>query len=91
MATNTASTVSHVWERQDDSLAVRATAQLETGSSPIISWRRITKWFGVLSTALLSAAALAPHTFRIPTALHPWVFVVAILWFLAFCAGMFDL
>jgi hypothetical protein len=49
------------------------------------------KWFGALSTALIGLAALAPNVFGIPAALHPWVYLVSIFWFLAFCAGMFEL
>jgi hypothetical protein len=58
---------------------------------PLLSGRRVLKWFGMISTGLISSAALAPHAFGVPTDLQPWVFVTSIFWFLAFCAGMFDL
>ncbi len=57
----------------------------------IFSKRRILKWFGILSTLLMGAAALFPDAFRIALDLRPWVFLTSIFWILAFCAGFFDL
>ena len=51
---------------------------------------RLVKWFGALSTALIGMAALTPSTFSIPANLQPWVFLTSIIWFFAFCAGMFG-
>jgi hypothetical protein len=56
-----------------------------------VSRRQILKWFGAVVSVLLSIAALAPNLLRIPANLQSWVFLTAIFWILAFCAGMFDL
>jgi hypothetical protein len=57
-----------------------------------IQWfRPILKWFGFLSTLAWGAAALSPTTFRIPVPLQGWVFIIAILWFFGYCAGLFNL
>jgi hypothetical protein len=71
-----------------DHAAIHTTAERRIS---LFSWHGVLKWFGMLSTGLLGAAALAPDVFRIPTAFRPWVFIIAIFWILAFCAGMFDL
>ena len=47
--------------------------------------------FGFLSTIAWGAAALSPETFKIPEALQGWTFIIAILWFFAYCAGFFNL
>jgi len=91
MITHSASHISHVWYEEENHLDIRATAGLTKEDNAIVSVRRILKWFGAISTVLLSAAALAPDTFEIPVNLQPWVFLTAIFWALAFCAGMFDL
>jgi hypothetical protein len=85
MITNTASHISPARYEQENQLALRATAEMKK------SGHRLLKWFGALSTALLCAAALAPNVSGIPAGLHPWVFLTAIFWSFAFCAGMFDL
>lgn len=48
------------------------------------------KWFGVVTTVFVVAAALAPDTFRIPHSLRPWVFLGAVLWYFLFAAGVFN-
>ena len=70
--------------------AIRTTAEWKEQSRPLLSRPRILKWVGMISTGLICAAALAPHAFGIPANFRAWVFVTAIFWFLAFCAGMFE-
>ena len=90
MVTRSVSHVSHVWYEEESSIDIRATAGLTKEDDAIVSVHRLLKWFGVISTILLSAAALAPDTFGIPANLQPWVYITAVFWVLAFCAGMFD-
>jgi hypothetical protein len=91
MITHSTSTTSHVPYTEENNVDIRSTTGLAKEDTAIVSVHRIIKWFGATSTILLSAAAIAPDTFRIPTNLQPWVFLTAIFWVLAFCAGMFDL
>jgi hypothetical protein len=91
MVINTASHVTHPRYKEENHLAVRATAKRKNQEAPIVSGRTITKWFGALTTALICAAALAPNAFGIPIDLHPWLFLASIFWFFALCAGLFDL
>lgn len=91
MITHSTSTISRVRHEEKNKLDVRATTGLTKEGNAVVSARRVLKWFGALSTVLLSAAALAPESFRIPANLQAWVFLTAIFWVLAFCAGMFDL
>lgn len=91
MVTNTASHVTHPRYEEEKHLVVHAEVEWKQQGNVLFSRRRIRKWFGVLSTALIGAAALAPNAFGIPTALRPWVFLASIFWFFAFCAGIFDL
>lgn len=53
--------------------------------------RPLLKWFGLLSTVALGAAALAPDIFNVPVRLCPWVFLTFVFWFFAFCTGFFSL
>lgn len=91
MITHSASPLSHTWYEEESRINILATAGLTKEEHAIVSVRRIVKWFGAISTVLLSIVALAPNTFWIPANLQPWVFLTAIFWVLAFCAGMFDL
>ena len=91
MITHSASPVSHGWDEEENQLDIHATDRLAKEDNAVISVRRILKWFGAVSTVLLSAASLAPNAFGIPGKLQPWVFLTAIFWVIAFCAGMFDL
>jgi len=52
---------------------------------------RLLKWFGILSTVILGAAAFAPDTFNVPLSFRPWIFLTFTFWFCAFCAGFFNL
>lgn len=85
MITNTASHASHSGYLQENDPAIRATDGL------IKSGRRLPKWFGIGSTVLIGAAALLPNLFGIPADMQPWVFLLSIFWYFAFCTGMFDL
>lgn len=51
----------------------------------------IVKWFGFLSTLAWGVAALSPETLRVPVHLQGWVFVITIMWFFAYCVGIFNL
>ena len=91
MVTNTVSHVSHSGSVEENRLAIRVTKELKKQEKVTLSRHLIWKWFGILSTLLIGAAALAPNAFGIPAAVQPWVFLTSIFWVLAFCAGMFDL
>jgi hypothetical protein len=90
MATNIVSHVSHSGSSKENRLAIRVTTELNQQHITLFSRRQIWHWFGILSTLLIGAAALAPNAFGIPADLQPWVFLTSIFWFFAFCAGMFD-
>jgi hypothetical protein len=47
------------------------------------------KWAGILSTILLSIAALSPTAFHIPAEDQPWLFVLNIAWIVAVVSGIF--
>ncbi len=91
MITHSASPATRTVVEKKNNIDIHATAGITIKDKSIVSGRRIFKWFGVISTVLLSAAALAPNIFRIPANLQPWVFLTAVFWFLAFCSGMFNL
>jgi hypothetical protein len=91
MITHSTSTISRVRHEEKNNLDVRTTPRLTKEDNAVISARRVLKWFGAISTVLLSTVALVPGPFRIPANLQPWMFLIAIFWVLAFCAGMFDL
>jgi hypothetical protein len=52
--------------------------------------RRLLNRLVLLSTLILGAAAILPDVLHVPASWRPWVFVIAIAWLFAFCAGMFD-
>jgi hypothetical protein len=91
MITHSASNASRLPYEEEKHVDLRVTAGLAKEHNTIISVHRIFKWFGAIVSVLLSAAALTPGTFRIPANLQPWLFLTAIFWILAFCAGIFDL
>jgi hypothetical protein len=91
MVTNTVPQAAPSGYREEHDSALHPAADWKKQRNIIVSGHRIRKWFGVSSTALIGAAALAPSAFGIPAALQPWVYLVSIFWFLAFCAGMFEL
>ncbi|RPJ22895.1 MAG: hypothetical protein EHM33_22380 [Chloroflexi bacterium] len=90
MITDISSHASHSGYGKENHLAIRATTELKKQGNAILSRGRILKWFGILSTVLIGAAALAPDALGIPLDLHPWVFLASIFWLFAFCAGLFD-
>jgi hypothetical protein len=53
--------------------------------------QRFLKWFGILSTIVLGAVAFDPNSLHISLNVRPWIFLVFVMWFFAFCAGMFNL
>jgi hypothetical protein len=90
MVTNTVSDVSHSESVKEPRRVIGATTELKKQDNTRFSMRQLLKGFGICSMLLLGAAALAPNVFGIPLGLRPWVFVVFIFWFFAFCAGMFH-
>jgi len=90
MTTNSASPVSLSKNGKGNSLAYRETPRVKTEGDVMFSKRRILKWFGILSTLLIVAVAIAPNTFGIPLDLRPWVFLTSIFWLFASCAGFFT-
>jgi hypothetical protein len=72
-------------------IIVRYEPEEKTQGDSIFSPRRLSKWFGLLSTIALGAAAFAPDIFNVPLHFRPWFFITFIFWFFAFCAGVFNL
>ena len=64
--------------------------KMEPGKSMSFK-RQILRGLGMISTLLLGAMALAPDSFRISQSWRPWLFMISIAWFFAYCAGMFDI
>ena len=91
MTTHSHLAVARVPYEEEKHLDIPVTAALKKEHNTVVSAPRIFKWFGAIVSILLSVAALAPATFRIPENLRPWVFLAAVFWVLAFCSGMFDL
>ena len=52
--------------------------------------RRLTKFSGYVATSVIIFAGITPTTFNIPTALHPWVFLVTIVWIVVYSSGAFS-
>lgn len=50
----------------------------------------LSKLAGILSTAGLITASIAPNTLNIPLALRPWVFMFTIAWTLLLASGVFS-
>lgn len=45
---------------------------------------------GVVSTAVLIIASIAPNFLHIPVLLRPWVFIFAIVWTLIIISGVLS-
>jgi hypothetical protein len=90
MITNNASPVPHSKNGKGNSIVLREMPRVKTRGDLMFSKRRISKWFSIISTLLIGAAALAPDAFGIPLDLRPWVFLTSIFWLLAFCSGFFS-
>jgi len=50
----------------------------------------LSKLAGVLSTAGLAAASVAPNTFNIPLPMRPWLFIFTIAWTVLVASGVFS-
>lgn len=50
----------------------------------------LSKIAGILSTAALAAASVAPNTFKIPVPMRPWLFIFTIAWTLLVVSGVFS-
>ncbi|MCB0119097.1 MAG: hypothetical protein H6634_10760 [Anaerolineales bacterium] len=48
------------------------------------------KLVGILSTAGLAAASVAPNTLHIPVPMRPWLFMFTIAWTLLLTSGVFS-
>lgn len=91
MKTNVSDSLSPFEEEEADFTIVHYVS-LKNLKRPVSrSLRTIVKWFGLLSTIAWGVAALSPNTFRIPGQMQGWIFMTAILWFFAYCAGLFNL
>ena len=50
----------------------------------------LSKLVGIISTAALVTASIAPNTLHVPTPLRPWVFLFTIAWMLLLVSGVFS-
>lgn len=91
MNTKLSNLISDTREDEEDVKLIRYVPGEKSESRLVRSLRPIVKWFGILSTIIWVAAALSPDTFHVPADSQGWVFLVSIIWFFAFCAGIFTL
>ncbi len=87
----TSNRVSSPREEEAEILVIRYEPQERKEGTSMRFVRPLVKWFGLLSTIVLGALTFAPDTFNVPMHLRPWVFLTFVLWFFAFCAGLFNL
>lgn len=91
MNTNVSDSLSPFEEEEADFTVVHYVS-LKSLERPVTrSLRHVVKWLGSLSTIAWAVAALSPETFKIPVTLQGWTFTIAIVWFFAYCAGLFNL
>jgi len=50
----------------------------------------LSKLVGILSTAGLAAASVAPNTLHIPVPMRPWLFIFTIAWTVLVVSGVFS-
>lgn len=50
----------------------------------------LSKLAGILSTAGLAAASVAPNAFNIPISVRPWLFMFTIAWIVLIVSGVFS-
>lgn len=50
----------------------------------------LSKITGILSTAALITASIAPNALKIPMPLRPWIFIGAVAWTLLIASGVFS-
>ncbi len=50
----------------------------------------LSKLAGILSTAVLFTASVAPSTLHIPAPMRPWIFMFTIAWALLLGSGVFS-
>ncbi|MBE0672615.1 MAG: hypothetical protein IH588_18720 [Anaerolineales bacterium] len=50
----------------------------------------LSKVAGIISTAALVTASVAPNTLHVPVPMRPWVFIAAIAWTLLITSGVFS-
>ena len=77
-------------EEHADVIMVHYEPRAATQGDSMSIFRRLLKWFGLLSTLVLGALAFSPNTFNVPLSLRPWIFLTFIFWLFAYCAGTFN-
>ncbi|HRJ58663.1 MAG TPA: hypothetical protein PLV64_20425 [Anaerolineales bacterium] len=50
----------------------------------------LSKLTGIIFTAGLVSASIAPNTFNIPIPMRPWIFMFTIAWTLLVVSGVFS-
>jgi hypothetical protein len=75
---------------EDDGSVIFLRHELQEETQGMSFKQRLLQWFGRFALLVLGAATLAPATLNISTGFRPWVCVAFILWFFAYCAGMFN-
>ena len=50
----------------------------------------LSKLAGIISTAALVTASIAPNTLHVPVPLRPWIFIFTIAWTLLLASGVFS-
>ncbi len=48
------------------------------------------KWAGILFTVILTAIAIDPSIFHVPSSIRPWFFITNIAWVLMIASGIFS-
>ncbi|MBL8080522.1 MAG: hypothetical protein JNM55_21305 [Anaerolineales bacterium] len=48
------------------------------------------KWAGILFTVILTAIAIDPSIFHVPSSIRPWFFITNIAWLLMIASGIFS-
>ncbi len=48
------------------------------------------KWTGILFTVILTAIAIDPSIFHVPSSIRPWFFIINIAWLLMIASGIFS-
>lgn len=91
MTTNTSTPVFKIQEEGLNVTVLRYEPREATQGDFMRQFRRLVKWLGLPSTMIWAALAFIPDMFNVPLGLRPWAFLTFIFWFVAFCAGMFNL
>jgi hypothetical protein len=90
MNTNVSNRISAI-QKEEEIIVVQYEPEKKAERRFVQFLRPIVKWLGLLATLAWGVAALSPETLRVPVHLQGWVFLIAIAWFFAYCAGVFNL